>query len=1182
MKGIRDVFKNKEDIQSIIDGISLGLKEQLVSGISGSARSLFISTLQEEQKRQTLIVTHQLLHAQQIYDDLTEFSDDKNVYIYPVNELIASEMAIASPELRAERIKGLTEWLQSGSGILIAPIAALKRKLPPISYWKKYQILLKDDTSIQLDNFIASLVEMGYERVDMVTSPAEFSIRGGIIDIYSVTEKYPVRIELFDDEIDSIRFFAADTQRSLYKLNEITIKPATELLLTKHEYVRAAERLENLLSTSLSKMKASEDKENLMNHIQSDLERLKNAEAFRGMYKYSELFYENPTSLLDYVPKKGLLIFDELGRIQDTAQNLDVEEAELHRSLLEQNQMVQNLSFSFDWHAIRERMTQQRIYMSIFLRHIHNTQPENIVNLSTHPMQEFHGQMNLFKNELNRWSKAGYSVVILAMNGKRMEKVKAILADYGMETDMSEEIHFPLERPVISVGNISGGVELPTYKIAIITENELFKRQKSRVRKSTTISNAERIKHYQELNVGDYVVHRNHGIGKYIGIESLKVNNLHKDYLLIKYSGDDKLYVPIDQIDLVQKYVGSEGKEPRLYKLGGTEWAKVKRKVQTSVEDIADELIKLYAERHTRKGYAFDKDNELQEEFENAFAYRETPDQLRSVEEIKADMEKSSPMDRLLCGDVGYGKTEVAIRAIFKAVMEGKQVAVLVPTTILAQQHYQTMQERFQDYPVQIGLLSRFRTKKQQNETIKGLKNGTVDIVIGTHRILSNDVQYRDLGLLVVDEEQRFGVKHKEKIKQIKTNVDVLTLTATPIPRTLHMSMLGIRDLSVIETPPENRFPIQTYVMEQNNAFIKEAIEREISRGGQVYLLYNRIDNIEKIARQIDQLVESARVTVAHGRMNETELENVMFGFLEGESDVLVSTTIIETGVDIPNVNTLIVYNADRMGLSQLYQLRGRVGRSNRIAYAYFLYQKDKVLTEVAEKRLQAIKEFTELGSGFKIAMRDLTIRGAGNLLGAQQHGFIDSVGFDLYSQMLKEAIDARKLGKEIEAVKPFNPELGLIVDAYIPNEYIEDEQQKIDMYKRFQTLSEEAEMTDLQDELIDRFGDYPEEVQYLFLVSKLKMFAKQERVESLMETDKKIELLVTKERSQDIDGTKLLELANEYGRSVRLGTTNDQLKVTFSFNRKETKKERYELVSNFIKEMTHINRVEEVEPSNV
>ncbi len=1180
MNSINQFLTEKEDINSVIDGVSSGFNEQLVAGLTGTARSLFVSTIYQAHQKKTLIITHQLIHAQQLYEDLIEFSKNPSIYLYPVNELIASEMAIASPEMRAERIKSLTKWLQSDAGILIAPIAALKRILPPRNYWSTYQLSFTEGEVLQLENYMATLVEMGYERVEMVTAPSEFSVRGGIIDIYPVTEQYPIRIELFDDEIDSIRYFNADTQRSLERLNQIIVGPAKELLLTEQDKMKGAERLEKALASALKKMKASEEKETIIQMVEEDITKLKAAEDFQDMYKYSEYYYEDLNSLLDYVPKDGLLLFDEMSRIQEAAQNLDKEEAEFNHSLLQQSKILPNTSFSFDWTALREKMTQQRIYMSVFLRHIPNTQPKNIVNMSSRVMQEFHGQMPLFKNELSRWEKANYSVIILAGNKQRAEKVHSVLSDYGMEIPIKEKIELPLPMPIITVGNISAGLELPLHNIAIITENELFKKKQTRVRKRQNISNAERIKNYQELKIGDYVVHRNHGIGKYIGIETLQVNKLHKDYLLIKYSGDDKLYVPVDQIDLVQKYVGSEGKEPRLYKLGGSEWAKVKRRVQSTVEDIADDLIKLYAERQAQKGFAFERDTELQQEFEHAFSYQETEDQIRCVEEIKKDMESPRPMDRLLCGDVGYGKTEVAIRAIFKAVVEGKQAAVLVPTTILAQQHYQTMQERFQDYPITIGLLSRFRTKKQQNDTLEGLKNGTVDVVIGTHRLLTSDVQYKDLGLLVVDEEQRFGVKHKEKIKQIKTNVDVLTLTATPIPRTLHMSMLGIRDLSVIETPPENRFPVQTYVIEHNLAFIREAIEREIARGGQVFLLYNRIDNIEKVAREIDELVDSARVSVAHGRMNETELENVMLNFLEGESDVLVSTTIIETGVDIPNVNTLIVYDADRMGLSQLYQLRGRVGRSNRIAYAYFTYRKDKVLTEVAEKRLQAIKEFTELGSGFKIAMRDLSIRGAGNLLGAEQHGFIDSVGFDLYSQMLKEAIDSRKTGKTVEAVQPFNPELNVTVDAYIPEFYIEDEKQKIDMYKRFHSFETKEQIEDLKEELVDRFGDYPSEVEKLFLVSYLKMVAKQERVEAITEKGKKTELLVEEERSQQIDGSKLFELANSFGRNVQLGTVGNKLKVIFKW-KNETEVEKYPYIGSFIEKLQSVLQTDEEAVNN-
>jgi transcription-repair coupling factor (superfamily II helicase) len=1170
MKGINQFLQSTEDVKSLIGGIKSGMKEQLAAGLSGSARSLLVSLVNASVNKPVLLVTHQLVQAQQLYDDLSEFMESDEVYLYPVNELIASEIAIASPELRSQRIEALTKWSNSKSGILIAPVAALKRILPQPAYWSSYQLAFAVGEDIHIDTYLTSLIDMGYERAGMVTTPGEFSIRGGIIDIYPVTEEHPVRIELFDEEVDSIRFFDAETQRSLEKTEAITVEPATELLLKKEDILSGANRIEEALADTLKNMKSSEGKEKLLQVMEHDIDRLKNMERFQEMHKYIGFFYENPASLLDYLPSDGLIILDEMSRVHETAVNLDTEEAEWYSSLLESNQMVKHSTFSFDWHTVWEKMEQPRLYMSVFLRHIPNTQPENIINFSSRTMQEFHGQMNLLKNELDRWEKGDFSVVVLAPTKQRAEKIHSIFADYDIEAAVSDNLELPVSKPTIVVGSIGNGIELPMHKLVLITENELFRKTTKRTRKRQKISNAERIKDYQELKVGDYVVHANHGVGKYLGIETLAVNKLHKDYILIKYSGDDKLYVPIDQIDLVQKFVASEGKEPKLYKLGGTEWTKVKRKVQSSVEDIADDLIKLYAEREAQKGFAFPQDTEMQREFEAAFPYQETEDQLRCIDEIKQDMEQEQPMDRLLCGDVGYGKTEVAIRAAFKAVAEGKQVAVLVPTTILAQQHYETFLERFQDHPVKIESLSRFRTAKQQKDTMNGLSRGLVDIVIGTHRILSKDMKYHDLGLLIVDEEQRFGVKHKEKIKQMKTNVDVLTLTATPIPRTLHMSMLGVRDLSVIETPPENRFPIQTYVMEYNPVFIREAIEREMARGGQVFFLYNRVENIDKVARDLGMLVDNARVAVAHGQMNETELENVMFAFLEGEYDVLVSTTIIETGVDIPNVNTLIVNNADRMGLSQLYQLRGRVGRSNRVAYAYFTYQKDKVLTEVAEKRLQAIKEFTELGSGFKIAMRDLSIRGAGNLLGAQQHGFIDSVGFDMYSQMLKEAIDAKMAGKETKDITPFEPELALGIDAYIPDSYIKDEKQKIDMYKQFQTFTSTEDIADLKDELIDRFGDYPVEVEHLFTVSILKMYAKRGRVESVRVKNKNIEMLVEDVRSKQIDGSKLFELANSFGRSVQLGTDGDKLKVIFKPT-KDPKPKQYEAVIEFIKKLEEI-----------
>ncbi|MCL6572951.1 MAG: transcription-repair coupling factor, partial [Bacillus sp. (in: Bacteria)] len=792
------------------------------------------------------------------------------------------------------------------------------------------------------------------------------------------------------------------------------------------------------------------------------------------------------------------------------------------------------------------------VYMSLFLRHVANTSPQNIINVSCKQMQNFHGQIHLLKAEMDRWKKGNYTVLFLGPDEERVKKLERVLEDYEINASIvGEGQHLLPGKVQVVKGNLHTGFELSIQKIVVITEEELFNKRVKKTTNRQKLSNAERIKSYSELKIGDYVVHVNHGIGKYLGIETLVINGIHKDYLQIHYQGTDKLYVPVEQIDLVLKYVGSEGKEPKVYKLGGSDWKKVKKKVQSTVEDIADDLIKLYAKREAAIGYAFSPDGEMQMDFETSFAYRETDDQLRSIHEIKMDMEKARPMDRLLCGDVGYGKTEVAIRAAFKAIADGKQVAFLVPTTILAQQHHETMRERFQDFPINIGLLSRFRSKKQQTETNKGLKAGTVDIVVGTHRLLSKDIVYRDLGLLIIDEEQRFGVSHKEKIKKLKTNVDVLTLTATPIPRTLHMSMLGVRDLSIIETPPENRYPVQTYVTEYNGSLVREAIERELARDGQVYFLYNRVDDIERKAEEISMLVPDARVAFAHGQMNENDLEAVMIAFLAGEYDVLVSTTIIETGVDIPNVNTLIVFDADRMGLSQLYQLRGRVGRSNRVAYAFFTYRKDKVLTEVAEKRLQAIKEFTELGSGFKIAMRDLSIRGAGNLLGAQQHGFIDSVGFDLYSQMLKEAIEERKGDQTADEKKSVEIDLG--IDAYIPDTYILDGHQKIEMYKRFRGATSLEDLEELQAEMLDRFGEYPDEVSFLFKIARMKVFALLNGVEQIKQTKEEVIILVNEQTTATIDGSKVLKIGNQFGRNVNPGMEGMRLKIVIRNKEYET-----------------------------
>nr|WP_090893163.1 transcription-repair coupling factor [Evansella caseinilytica] len=1151
MKGFMNTFCHGDDVTSIIEGLEANLSEQMVSGLAGSARSLLLAAIFDKTSRSQLVITHNLFQAQKLYDDLSSLVGEENVYLYPVNELIASEIAVASPEMRSQRIEALNEWTANKNAIIISPIAGVRRLLPPVSLWKRCQLVFELGKEIQLDQTFQELILMGFQRVDMVTSPGNFSVRGGIIDIYPLTEENPVRIELFDTEVDSIRYFDVETQRSLEQIKTVQIGPAREVLLEEEHYFQGAGRLETALANSLKKVKDAAVKEKMAEHVGQEITWLKEKATFDSMYKYMALFYEKQYTLLDYMPKDCSIFIDEVSRVQEMAKSLEKEEAEWHTAMISQGAYVSDLHLSKSWDQLFQETNHARIYLSLFLRHVPNTNPKNIVNIQSKSMQNFHGQLHLLKSEVDRWKDANYSITFVCGNEDRAERMKQVLTDYEIEAAMTSADQAPIRgQAQIVTGHLMSGFELQMQRMIAITEEEVFTKKTKKPKRKQKLSNAERIKNYSELSVGDWVVHVNHGIGKYLGIQTLEVAGIHRDYMHISYAGNDNLYVPVDQIDQVQKYVGSEEKEPKLYALGGNDWKKVKKKVHSSVQDIADDLIKLYAEREASTGYAFSKDGPEQREFESAFPYQETEDQLRAIEEIKKDMELERPMDRLLCGDVGYGKTEVALRAAFKAVMDGKQVAMLVPTTILAQQHYETIRERFQDFAVNVGLLSRFRTRKEQNETIKGLKHGNVDIVVGTHRLLSKDIQFKDLGLLIVDEEQRFGVTHKEKIKTLKANVDVLTLTATPIPRTLHMSMLGVRDLSVIETPPENRFPVQTYVVEHSDGLVREAIEREMARDGQIFFLYNRVEDIDSMADKIAMMVPDANVRYAHGKMTETELEAIMLDFLEGNTDVLVTTTIIETGVDIPNVNTLVIYDADKMGLSQLYQLRGRVGRSNRVAYAYFTHQRDKVLTEVAEKRLQSIKEFTELGSGFKIAMRDLSIRGAGNLLGAEQHGFIASVGFDLYSQMLKEAIDERKTrvpGSERQQQrqqqqKRPDVEIDIQVDAYIPEAYIPDSKQKIDMYKRFRSIESHRDILDLQNEMIDRFGDYPKEVGYLFSVAKIRQYGRQENIESIIEKNKECKVTLSQETTERTDGAKLFSLVNRISNKLNLSMMKNQI----------------------------------------
>ncbi|ETP70605.1 transcription-repair coupling factor [Planococcus glaciei CHR43] len=1149
MEQILQVFSEDSHIQKFIADLKKGSDHHLISGLSGSARPVFYQTVWSDMQAPLLIVTPNLLNAQRTYDDLVKLMGEELVHLYPADELIAADVSFSGPELRAHRMDTLDHMYSVGKGIYITPVAGMRKLMPSHEQWESSTLRTAEGEELDTDQWLLKLVAMGYSRTPMVTTPGEFALRGGILDIYPLNFEHPARIELFDTEVDSIRLFSAEDQRSLEKMKSLCILPANELVLTKAQQLALAEKLEAQLAASLKKLKAEDTKEALLQHIQHDITLLREGNVPDQVAKYAALVESQSACLSDYFPGNGVILFDELGRIQEMTDTLEREEGDWIVSLLEEGKFLHNLRLSYSFREVLTKTKQKMAFLSLFVRTFPSIQVKNSITFSCRPMQSFHGQMNLLKTEAERWEQAKFQVFIIAEGQERLQKVRSVLEDYDMEAEIvTATTKIQGGKMYLVDGDLSGGFEMPLQRLAILTDGELFKKQAKKKTRPQKLTNAERIKSYSEIKPGDYVVHIHHGIGRYVGIETLEIGGVHKDYLHIIYKADDKLFVPVDQIDLIQKYIASEEKEPKLHKMGGAEWKKTHRKVSAAVQDIADDLIKLYAEREALKGYAFTEEQDMQRQFEAEFPYEETVDQLRSINEVKRDMEKERPMDRLICGDVGYGKTEVAIRAAFKAVLDGKQVAFLVPTTILAQQHFETMSERFKDYPITVGLMSRFRSKKQQTETVKGLKNGSVDVVIGTHRILSKDMAYKDLGLLIIDEEQRFGVTHKEKIKQMKTNVDVLTLTATPIPRTLHMSMIGVRDLSVIETPPANRFPVQSYVMEYNGALVREAIEREMARGGQVFFLYNRVDDMTRKVEEIQSLVPEARVGYAHGQMSETELESVILGFLDGDYDVLVTTTIIETGIDIPNVNTLIIHNADRMGLSQLYQLRGRVGRSSRVAYAYFMYQRDKVLTDVAEKRLMAIKEFTELGSGFKIAMRDLSIRGAGNLLGSQQHGFIDSVGFDLYSQMLEQAIEERRTGMKKEEIPEV--EISLDIDAYIPDSYIGDGYQKIQMYKRVKGIDEVGEVAELQDELIDRFGDMPIETDRLLRIARMKIWARQTGVETIKQNGKLISIRLSEDGTAAVNGGKLVEESAAYGRAVGFSMSGQQLVMTIDENK--------------------------------
>lgn len=1112
----------------------------LVTGLAGSSKSVFMAALASKRQTPILIVENDRNHADELAADLGNVLPASSLYTFPVEDILIAEAATTSLDARSERVQALN-FLRSGEpGVVVTSMAGMRRLLPAVKTWDAAQLHIDNASEVDPTEMAAKLQRMGYRRDNLVNAPGMFAIRGGIVDIYPLDADQPVRIELFDTEVDSIRSFDADTQRSLDRIDAVDIAAASDMLAGAAELTAAGVRV----SAAVKKYSRSADDEAEKQVAAAFAQKAERVSAeldggvvLEGMAEFAGALYPEGTTIRDYLGAGTVVVFDDYTRTLDSDAGL------LQEYGARQNDPLLSLQPQFTPVQDIERADKHpHVFISLFQKGMGNLRLTSITNTQGRSVQQFFSQLPLLKAEAERWTKMKQTVLLLIQEPVREPKILANLRDFEIPASLGDAADITPEKMQIIHGNLQTGFELPSARLVVLTEHDLFNAKPKRRVRHQTLANAERLKSYNELKVGDYVVHVNHGIGVYKGLQTLTVDGVHQDYITIEYKDKGQLFIPVTQLNLVQKYVASEGKKPAINKLGGKEWQKTKSRVAAKIEDIADDLIDLYAARAAEKGFAFSKDDALQQEFESEFPYPETVDQLRSVKEIKRDMERPQPMDRLLVGDVGFGKTEVALRAAFKAVTNGKQVALLVPTTILAQQHYETMTERFADFPVNVGMLSRFASTSQMKETLAGLEDGSVDIVVGTHRLLSKDVHYKDLGLLIIDEEQRFGVKHKERIKQMRRNVDVLTLTATPIPRTLNMSMLGVRDLSVIETPPTNRYPIQTFVMEQNALATRSAIQRELDRGGQVFYLHNRVEDIERTVDNLQQLVPEANIVYAHGQMSETQLERVITDFLQGEADILVTTTIIETGVDMPNVNTLIIEDADKYGLSQLYQLRGRVGRSSRIAYAYFMYRPGKVLTEVAEKRLAAIKDFTELGSGFKIAMRDLSIRGAGNLLGSQQHGFIDSVGYDLYTQMLQEAV-ARKQGQK--AVIKTDAEVRLDVDAYLPDDYIGDPLQKVEIYKRVRQIENSEQERELQDDLIDRFGDYPEPVATLFTVSAIKRSADQALVESVRRIDRKLVVKISKRASRHLSGEPIFAALSSTKLRATVATSDDRLVVT-------------------------------------
>ncbi len=1086
-----------------------------IIGVSESVISHLVFCAHQKLSKPVLIIVPDGITARNILEDLQLFFDEDAMQ-FPERELIFYDIEASAQEILSMRLNILERLNNVNLPVVIATVPALLSATTPKSAFDEYKISFKVGEACDINSLAKSFVHLGYVREDMVEGKGQFSIRGGIVDFFSHSSENPCRIELFYDEVDSIREFDVLSQRSLDKIEGVTALPAGEFILDSDERNGLIDKLKLFLET--------EDHVVPVN-VKRDIERLENSAHFPSIDKYIPLIYPEITTIMDYISKDSLVFVCEPARVSESAQSSGWQLGETVAGFIEKGIIPPiDSEWRYDYIDAVGRLSKGNLIGLSGLSHSSpDYKPKRILSITSKTQSIFHGKIEFFYDSVRHYKNNNYGVVILGGSPQKAKNIAQTLCDEEIIAGYVDNVTEPPKNGQIIVthGELNRGFEYPLINMAVISDKEIFGKDRKRKRKIMKKSH-ERLSSFTDLNVGDFVVHQNHGIGQFSGIKTMTVDGATADYLQIRFNGNDSLYVPTNQLDLLFKYVGKDGVNIKLNKLGGTQWQLTKQKVKKSCADMADQLIRLYASRQNIEGVAFSPNKEWHKDFDATFPYDETDDQLLAIDEVRSDMEKPRPMDRLLCGDVGYGKTEIALRAAFKAVMDGYQVAYLVPTTILANQHYKTFCQRMKDFPIKVEMLSRFRTAKQQRETVKRAKTGEVDIIIGTHRIIQKDIEFKKLGLLIIDEEQRFGVAHKERLKEIRNYVDVLTLTATPIPRTLHMSMIGIRDMSVLENPPKDRYPVSTYVLEYNAEMLKDGIVREVARGGQGYYLHNRVHTIDRVAAQIRTFAPDLRVAVGHGKMTENQLEDIMQQVLDGDVDVLVCTTIIETGLDIPNINTIIVEDADKMGLSQLYQLRGRVGRSNRLAYAYLVYKRDKALSETAEKRLRAIRDFTEFGSGFKIALRDLEIRGAGNVVGAQQHGHMDAVGYDMYCKLLGEAVAQLK-------GEPMPPEIqtavSLNINAFIPKDYITHENYRIEIYKKIAAIECQQDAYEVYEEIEDRYGNVPPSVANLIEIALIRSMAALNGIDEVMQKENGVIFSFSNEKQLDFATiSKLIE----------------------------------------------------------